>query len=366
MEINYFNKKENKNINVLALSLYGPLAASTRYRILQFIPKLKEYNINIDVNYLLNDEYLKSRYLNTKLPIIEILISYINRIRLLIANQKKYDLLFVYGELFPLFPNWLEDMLINRPYIYDLDDAFYLKYNNLCKGIFNIFLKNKFIKFMKKASLINAGNFYLLKYAIVYNNNAIYFPTVVNTKVYLPLYNKRINKLQFTIGWIGSPSTGKYLEELILPLSIIGKECNVRFIVIGSKCPVIPNICIEEHSWDEKNEIELINSFDVGVMPLHDDEWTRGKCGFKLIQYMSCAIPVVATSVGSNIDVVGKNCGILVSNSVEWCNALRLLRDDFELRNQMGRAGRNYIENYYSMKKQVPLLAYSILSVINK
>ena len=106
------------------------------------------------------------------------------------------------------------------------------------------------------------------------------------------------------LGWIGSPSTEKYLDILIKPLSNLGKKIPIKFLVVGGSCPDIPNVHIEELAWDEGSEVKHINLMDIGLMPLQDDEWSRGKCGFKLVQYLSCKIPVIASNVGANNEIV--------------------------------------------------------------
>jgi glycosyltransferase involved in cell wall biosynthesis len=168
----------------------------------------------------------------------------------------------------------------------------------------------------------------------------------------------------FTVGWIGSPSTAPYLQELIEPMSNLGKECAVRLIVIGGKAPKIPNVSVVEHEWHEHTELELINTFDVGVMPLADDDWARGKCAFKLIQYMACAVPVIASPVGANVDVVNKESGVLAATAQEWLEAFRLLRDMPVMRKNMGEAGRARVVQHYSLHQNVPKLAGVIHQVL--
>ena len=103
------------------------------------------------------------------------------------------------------------------------------------------------------------------------------------------------------------------MPELVQPLAALGAEAPLRFVVIGGKAPAISNVEVVELPWQEHTEVDLINTFDVGIMPLPDDDWARGKCAFKLIQYMACGVPVVASAVGANVDVVDADCGLLAS-----------------------------------------------------
>jgi glycosyltransferase involved in cell wall biosynthesis len=187
---------------------------------------------------------------------------------------------------------------------------------------------------------------------------------VVDTHRYLP--NKiSIDKEVFTVGWIGSPSTAPYLSELIAPLSALGKECAVKLVVVGGKAPAIQNVDVIEYGWHEHTELDMINSFDIGVMPLPNDDWARGKCAFKLIQYMACGVPVIASPVGANVDLVNAECGLLASTSLEWFNALRQLRDQPEKRNLIGKAGRLRVVENYSLQKNLPILADVIHKMVS-
>ena len=146
------------------------------------------------------------------------------------------------------------------------------------------------------------------------------------------------------------------------PLSAIAQEGPVRFIVVGGKAPKIPNVSVVEIDWHEHTELDLINSFDVGVMPLPDDDWARGKCAFKLIQYMACGVPVIASAVGANVDVVNAECGMLAATPQEWTDAFRLLRSEPVKRSIMGESGRARVVQHYSLHQNLPVLA----SVIEK
>ena len=298
-------------IKVLGLALYGPLAASNRYRLGYYTPGLAELGIDLQVRHLLGNAYLNSKFTGKKLPFISILSEIILRLNDLL-HQREYDLVIVQGELIPMVPAWLEQVMLQIPYIYDFDDAFYLKYRTGLLSIASPVLGRKFDKIIGKAQAVTAGSLILTDYAARHNLNTYYLPTVVDTKRYLPDASKRNNSI-FTIGWIGSPSTAPYLNQLIEPLSLLGLEGKVRLIVVGARAPIISNISAVELNWDEDTEIDLINSFDVGVMPLPDGAWERGKCAFKLIQYMACALPVVASPVGAKLTVVNYASGFFAS-----------------------------------------------------
>jgi glycosyltransferase involved in cell wall biosynthesis len=189
-------------------------------------------------------------------------------------------------------------------------------------------------------------------------------PTVVDASRYLPA--KHVRGREFIVGWIGSPSTAPYLVELVGPLQQMGREGPVRLVVIGGKAPVISGIEVDEVPWSEDTEVALINGFDVGVMPLPNDDWARGKCAFKLIQYMACGIPVIGSPVGANSDVVNPDCGFLANSEHEWLSALRQLRDNCGLASEMGQAGRERVVRHYSLQRNLPVLAEVIYRAANK
>ena len=346
-------------IKVLGLALYGPLAASTRYRLCQYVPGLSCIGIDLQIRYLLGDDYLRARFSGDTLPILTMLNDGMARLRDL-WFQNDYDVVMLHCELIPLMPGWLERALIRKPFIYDFDDAFYLKYRRGRMRWASPIIGGKFDTVIAAAASVTAGNYLLADYARVHNKNTLYLPTVVDTARYVPEPDMRSGQV-FTVGWIGSPSTAPYLSELVETLSVLGQEGPVQFIVIGGKAPVIPNVAVIEHCWDESTELELINSFDVGVMPLPDNEWARGKCAFKLIQYMACGVPVIGSPIGANVEVINGRCGFMASTAQEWIKRLRSMRDKPGKRAALGAAGRKRVMQYFSLNKNLPALATAII-----
>lgn len=241
------------------------------------------------------------------------------------------------------------------PYIYDFDDAFFLKYSLDRFKKVSFLLRDKFNPIVKNAAAVTAGNNYLATYARQWNAATHVLPTVVDTTRYTPVPARQNGVL--TVGWIGSPSTSVYLSELAKPLAELGREGPVRFLVVGGYSAAIPGVEVVNMPWSEATEVDMINTFDIGVMPLFDDEWAKGKCAFKLIQYMACGVPVVASPVGANVEVVTNECGLLAGSAVEWLAGLRTLRDSPALRQRLGDAGRERVVANYSLHTAVPKLA---------
>lgn len=350
-------------INVLGLALYGPLAASHRVRLANYRAGLLQLGINLEVHSLLGDDYLINRFSNKSTSVFSLLDAYRSRLRLL-AGQKRYDAAIVHCELLPIFPYFLERGFLSIPYIYDFDDAFYLRYRTGKLRALQFLLGEKFDSVIAGAAAVTAGNNNLAQYAQKFNSNTIVLPSVVDTEVYTPRRAKKSGV--FTIGWVGSSTTAPYLKQLISPLKRLGGIYPVRFVVVGGRAPVIDNVEVVEIPWCEGTEVEIINSFDVGVMPLPDDEWAKGKCAFKLIQYMACGIPVVASRVGANIDVVSTDAGFLASTDDEWFNSLDELRCNTEKRNSMGVFARKKVESNYSLVGNLPRLVEVIKNVLGR
>ena len=219
-----------------------------------------------------------------------------------------------------------------------------------------MFLETKIPKLMKNASVVIVGNRYLEAYATqAGSQEVVLIPTVIDLNRYLP--RAPFQDDLFKVGWIGSPTTSKYLNLIKPVIEKLDKDGNICLILIGAghfEMKGIPN-CI--YQWSESTEVAAISEFDVGIMPLPDNPWERGKCGYKLIQYMACGIPVVASPVGANKEIVehGVN-GFLAESKEEWLKALTMLRDNPDLRTIMGRAGREKVQNKYCLQITAPTL----------
>jgi glycosyltransferase involved in cell wall biosynthesis len=341
-------------IKVLAFALYGPLAASTRYRLGQYVPGLEAMGISMEIRSLLGDDYLRQRFKGGRLPLGAMLRDGASRLGDL-WHLRDFDLAVIHCELFPFMPSSIERMLVRTPYVYDMDDAFYLRYRLGRLGAARPLLGSKFDRVMAGAAAVTCGSKVLSQYALKHNHRVTDLPTVVDIERYVPAKTQRNDV--FTVGWIGSPTTSVYLSELVEPLSALGREGPVNFVVIGGTAPSIPNVNVVHIRWEEVSEVAHINGLDVGVMPLYDDDWARGKCAFKLIQYMACGIPVVASHVGANVEVVTPECGFLAADSGAWLAALRRLRDEPQLRRRMGVAARERVAEHYSLQTALPTMA---------
>ncbi|MDE1326967.1 glycosyltransferase family 4 protein [Vibrio aestuarianus] len=341
---------------ILVLPKYGDIGASSRLRMMQFESKFKEEGIEMDICPLLSNEYLRVLNAREKPSKFFIAKCYWRRfIKLL--SVKSYDMIWIEKELFPNIPSifeWLFN-LFNVKYIVDYDDAVFHNYdlsNNPIKKL----MKNKIPNVMKYSSGATCGNYYLINKATSSNAKFIqYIPTVVDINRYdVRLRNESTNPI--VIGWIGSFSTVKYLSIVINPLIELSNYFDIELRVIGAffSHPKLNIKCLE---WSETTEVDEIKKIDIGIMPLFDSPWELGKCGYKLIQYMACGKPIIASPIGINSDIVDHSrLGYLAETENDWFTYFKYLIEDVSLCNSMGMAGRLKVENYYSVDRVAPKL----------
>lgn len=343
-------------LKVLALTRYGRAGASSRIRFLQFLPHLEQHGVFVDIAPLLRDTYLTRLYAGAGRAITEIAIDYLRRI-LHLFKVKQYDLLWIEKELFPDLPSWVETWLnrLGIRYVVDYDDAIFHNYD-LSRNPLRRCLAEKIDSVMRSASVVVCGNRYLADKAQLAGSKAVeILPTVVD----LDRYSVRPAESSsfLTIGWIGSPATAKYLSLVAPSLRLLAEKFPLKLCVIGAKAEV-DGVEVVSRQWSELSEVRDIQSFDIGIMPLEDSPWERGKCGYKLIQYMACGIPVVGSPIGVNQEIVrhGEN-GYLASTPDEWVAALSDLIADSARRNHMGTVGRRLVEQEYCVQVVAPKLA---------
>ena len=346
----------SKTIRALGLALYGPQAASHRVRLSQFQPGLAAAGIDLQIQSLLDNDYLQ-RSFSGKRPSLRGLIAFYGRRIQALRHLDLFDVAIVYAEQLPFLPGWLERQLLQIPFIYDCDDAFFLKYRSGHLRLLQPLLGAKADRLMSSAVAVTAGNIGLAVHARRFNSNVTVLPSVVDTDQFRPAAPPPAERSggPFTVGWIGSPSTAPYLHLLVEPLQQLARERLVRLLVVGGPAPAIAGVEVIEQPWNLEQEVPLIQQFDVGVMPLPDTPWTRGKCAYKLIQCMACSIPVVASRVGANVEAVPPECGLLAESPSEWLAAFRQLAADPALRARLGAAGRRWVEQRYSLRSALPV-----------
>lgn len=343
-------------LRVLALTKYDRLAASARMRFVQFEPGLRERGIELSISPLFDDRYLKERFASGRQKPEHVLRALARRARALV-EARSWDLAVVCYELFPYLPPLFEQAaLLGLPYVFDFDDAIFHTYDQHPRALVRRLLGDKLSRVIHGARSVIAGSDYLAEYARRSNAHVHLIPTVID----LDRYRVRTGPKKpgpFTVGWIGSPSTSTYLDLVAGPLQRLAQEGPLKLLAVGAAPRTIPGVDVEIRPWSEEREVADLLECDVGIMPLTDTPWSRGKCAFKLIQYMACGLPVVASPVGANREVVNAACGLMASDEQAWLSALRRYRDEPTLALQHGAAGRARAEAHYSLQSQLDPLA---------
>ncbi|CAA0080637.1 Uncharacterised protein [BD1-7 clade bacterium] len=337
------------------------MGASSRLRSLQYVPKLVMDGCTVDVYPLFDDQYLQQLYSVRGRSKLSVFRLYIARLKQLFGIRK-YDVIWIEYELFPYAPAFFEALLriFRIPFFVDYDDAVFHNYDLSSNSVVRVLLGTKIDKVMSRARCVIVGNDYLKKRAEIAGARHVeIIPTVVDTQRYSVAIDEKIDR-ELVVGWIGSPSTQKYVVSLKGVLKEFCIEGRARLVLVGASEEVLSdlsgiNASIEQ--WTEDSEVDLVGGFDIGIMPLKDGPWEKGKCGYKLIQYMASGKPVIASPVGVNTEIVEKNaCGFLADSSEEWVHALRVLLIDAEQRKQFGLNGRRAVEQHYSLQAQAPRL----------
>jgi glycosyltransferase involved in cell wall biosynthesis len=342
-------------MKVLCLPRYGRLGASSRVRTYQYAPFLLKNGIDLEFEPFLADDYMEVLYVNEASRVMKFLGAYRRRLRIL-RRIREYNLVWIEKEVLPWMPAWPERRIerLKVPYIVDYDDAIFHNYDRNRLGIVRGLLGGKIDDVMRRANIVVAGNDYLADRARLAGSARVEIvPTVIDLERYA--VSSEQTHACFNVGWIGTPITAPYIQAVRTSLASLCKDGRARFIAIGSGPLSLGDVPVEVRPWSEETEASDIGDFDIGIMPLPDASWERGKCGYKLIQYMARGLPVVASPVGVNCQIVdhGEN-GFLASTSGEWEIALTRLRDDPILRRRMGQAARLKVERGYCLKVTAP------------
>lgn len=354
-------------MRILLLSRYSRLGASSRVRFYQYLPYLETHGIEVTVVPLLGNDYINNLYAGRHKNGGAIFGAYFRRLGHLLKSRH-FDLLWIEKELLPWLPAWGERILarIGIPYVVDYDDAVFHRYDMYPNAIVRAFLGGKIYAVMRGAALVVVGNNYLAERAWQAGAKRVeYLPSVVDLDRYS--VTPQVKNEVFTIGWIGSPTTTKYLNLARPALFEVCKDSNTRLMLVGGGHVELDGVPLVKRAWAEDTEVANIQSFHVGIMPLPDNPWERGKCGYKLIQYMACSRPVVASPVGMNKQIIEEGVnGFLAATTSDWVHALNTLRDNPDLRALMGITGQKKVKNEYCLQVTAPRLMSLLCSVVKR
>jgi len=331
---------------------------SQRFRFEQYLELLKSKNISIKTQSFWDTKtwnilYKKGFFIKKT---VGLLGGFIRRFFILF-EASHYDFVFIHRECTPVGPpvfEWIIAKVWRKKIIYDFDDAIWLP--DQAKESWPV----RILKWRSKVKMIcrwsdkvSCGNEYLQKFGLQFNHCSVYNPTTIDTvHLHNPLlYKKKNSNSKITIGWTGTHSTLNYLNELVPVLQRIEKEnSNVKISIIANRAPGLPFQSLKFIPWNINTEIEDLFQFDIGIMPLSDDEWSKGKCGFKALQYMALGITTIASPVGVNKDIIDNGInGFLCSSQDDWINKLSELIQNEKLRKKIGEQGKTTVEQRYSV-----------------
>lgn len=330
-------------------------APSQRFRFEQYFTYLTNNNIEIQTAPFLDEATWKIFYLRGYLlkKTLGILKGVINR-HLLLLKIHQFDKVFIHREaamIGPAYFEWLIVKVFRKKIIFDFDDAIWLKdVSDANENLSWLKLPNKTKSIIKYAHTVIAGNTHLANFALQFNKNVSIIPTTIDTSYHLPLQKKPTDKIK--IGWTGSSTTNKHFELLKKVLATItSKFPQVEIIMISNVAIYNNEFDIKFKKWNQQTEIEDLSQIDIGIMPLPNDEWAKGKCGFKGLQYMALEIPTIMSPVGVNTEIIhdGEN-GFLATTEEDWLNKLGLLIQSEGLRKKLGKTGRQTVIDKYSIE----------------
>jgi glycosyltransferase involved in cell wall biosynthesis len=358
-------------MHILAVvpSLYDT-SPGQRFRIEQWEPFLSERSVSITYAPFESKELhailYKPRNLQRK---VALLTSALNRRRSLLSSIRENDAVYLFREAALLGPPIFERKIHRSgvPLIFDFDDAIFVRYRSPSNGYLS------YLKFAAKtksicrmAAHVTVGNAYLASYARQFNSRVTIIPTTIDTNKYTVESNKPQPELP-VVGWTGSFSTVQHLDTLRGALRRLAQRERFRLRVIGTPTYEIEGVEVESLPWRAESELEDLKGIDIGIMPLPDESWSKGKCGLKALQFMALGLPTVCSPVGVNTTIVqdGKN-GFIATTEDEWVEKLSQLLHSPQLRQQLGVAGRATVEERYSAAAQAPRFYQVLESVVRR
>ncbi|MBS1689230.1 MAG: glycosyltransferase [Bacteroidetes bacterium] len=333
-------------------------APSQRFRVELYEPYLRQAYVQYKIAGFMNEKTWNVLYKNGSAlqKAAGIMIGYLKRLKHVLWDAPRYNYVFVHREAAPLGPpvfEWIITKLWRKKMIYDFDDAIWIPNTSTENKIASLIKANWKVKYICKwAYKVVGGNDYLCNYARQVNSNVVRIPTCVDME---RIHNKiKIHQgAKVIVGWTGSHSTLSYLDDIMPVIRELQEEIDFTFLVIANKKPELNLRDWEFIPWNETTEVQDLLRMDIGIMPLHSDAWSEGKCGFKLIQYLSLGIPAVASPVGVNKDIIEEGInGYLCSSKEEWKERLKELISNVQLRQRMGEAGHTKMLREYSIQSQ--------------
>lgn len=360
---------------ILFLTRFSEISAGTRYRATQFIPTLRDQGFECHVRPLFPDRYLERTYesrsrrraLLSLAP--EIGGALLRRWWLLARELSSYDVVHLHREALPYLPFHFERALFGgrTRTVVDFDDAVSVAYEHHSNPLVRALLSSKIPRVASGCRHVTVANQTLADWAGRLNPRVSLLPNSIDLRKYRPAARLEPVGDVPVIVWIGTPVTAKYLHLLTDPLRELGARHPFRLKVIGAPDFRMDGVDVVALPWSAATEARELESSDIGVMPLPDDEWARGKSALKLLQYMAAGIAAVGSPVGANRDVIADGeTGALAATGAEWTEKLARLLSAPELRARVAAAGRRVVEERYSLQANAPRFAEVVRSVVEE
>lgn len=331
------------------------VAASQRFRVEQWLPLLEERSIKYKVSpfWRQKDWLILYKPGHTLQKVWGFCTGMLRRL-LLLPRLHAYDYVFIHREATPLGPPWFEWLVANifrKKIIYDFDDAIWLPNTTAGNQVAAKYKQHEKVSEICRWSYkVSCGNHYLQEFAKQYNIAAVYLPTCIDTKNYHNQLQQQHTQ-RVVIGWTGSHATLPYLKLIEPVLQCLEQQYDFDFLVIADKKPALSLRSLKFILWQQQTEIEDLLQINIGLMPLPDTAWAKGKCAFKALQYMALGIPAVVSAVGANVAVVPDGeAGYTCTTQQEWYARLEQLLLYPALRAGMGGEGRAWVEAHYSVQ----------------
>lgn len=344
------NHRPGRNpTDILFLPISGPNGASSRYRVYQFLPSLADAGIE------------HALHLPPDAP-----RSGIGRLLASLRERQEIQCRAIEARAIflqkRLLPQSLIDKLAKHPLAFDFDDAIFTSPRGDRSFWTQRRTEARLRHTLSAAELVLVGNRYLFDYAAQYARKIVHLPTVVDLSRYPAKGHAAREKI--VIGWIGHSVNHPYLAGLDQMLRKLSARRQIRLLVVSDRDFSMPGVAVENRRWSEAGEVADILDMDIGIMPMPDDPWSRGKCGLKAIQYMAAGIPVVCAAVGANVEIVRNGLdGYCASSEDEWMGGLEALCGNLAFRQEMGLAARRRVGETYSLKAAIPVMLDAVTSL---
>jgi len=354
-----------REVDVRAFGAFGPQAPSFRVRTRIPSPELRHYGLHVLHHPLLDESQNAAFQRGNPGRRLQVAVAARRRVRREILTSPAWEVTLIQRQI-DFFPSARLERLASegRRLVLDVDDAIWLDSRREAGGHPLAALKGTARKvrwLAERADAVIAGNDHLAEWLAAHSDHVVVIPSLVEHRdIPVRTHEPRDRVL---LGWLGSPSTARSLLQVVRPLTEVAAATQVpiELLVVGGDAPAVPGVAVRGEPWSEASERGFLARVDVGLMPLPDNDWTRGKCAYKGLQYMAAGIPVVADDVGVSATVIGHGqCGLMATSEGGWVEHLVALVEDAGLRAQLGGEGRSRVEQGYSVEAWAPRLAAAL------